>query len=136
MGEVASVEVHGGRELAAGTRMLAARIERAAPHDYLPAAEDVRRRVAGRVPRRTGRMAGSLSSSSVDAGVAVGYSGSAVYAGWVDFGGGRYRARPYVGSGRYLYPVALEPGATLTNAAERGAETQIKVMTWPRPLTA
>jgi hypothetical protein len=127
------VTVHGGAQLAAGNRELARRIAAGAPRDLQPVGEQVRRRIV--VPRRSGRMQSSLAVRVVPDGVAVGYTGTAVYAGWVDFGGGRYRARPYIGSGRFLFPVARHPGPGLELAAGAGAQRQIEGMQWPNVTT-
>ena len=129
----ADVKVHGYRELQAGSRVLAARIATRAPRDIAPVAEEVRRRVAGRVPRRSGRLAGSLDVHQASGGVGVGYTGAAEYAGWIDFGGGRYRGRPYTAAGRYLYPAATHVDAALDVACSRGAHTEIGAMVWPTP---
>jgi hypothetical protein len=127
----ADVVLHGYRELAAGSEVLARRIGARAGRDMQPVAEDVRRRVAGRVPRRSGRLAASVETEAVQGGVGVSYSGAVPYDGWIDFGG--TRGRPYAASGRYLYPTALDAGPRLQDACERGATMEIGAMTWPTP---
>lgn len=62
-----------------------------------------------RIPRRTGRAAGSLKSKVSARGAAVSLGGpGAPYAPWLDFGGegkrkGRPAARPFLRQGRYVY---------------------------------
>lgn len=131
----AAVITRGIPELIAGTLELAGRIRQRAPRDFAPVAEDARRQVAGRVPKRSGRMSSSVAARVAREAAEVLYTGAAVYAGWVDFGGGRYRGRPYAAAGRYLYPVALAPGVgrRLELAGAEGAAHEIGGMTWPRP---
>jgi hypothetical protein len=66
----------------------------------------------------SGRLAGSLRASAYKSGAAVRMGSKSVpYAGWVEFGGTRRRPhdsnRPYIRSGRYLFPAAadLSPAA-------------------------
>jgi hypothetical protein len=67
-------------------------------------------RPAGR-RHRPGALAGTVRASGTRSGGAVRMGSKAVpYAGWVEFGGRRRRPhfseRPYVKSGRYLFPAA------------------------------
>lgn len=62
-----------------------------------------------RIPRRTGRAAGSLKARSTQTAVRVAAGGArAPYYPWLDFGGrvGRRKSvkRPFIGEGRYIYP--------------------------------
>lgn len=62
-----------------------------------------------RIPRRTGRAAGSLKAKVSGKGASVSMGGGgAPYAPWLDFGGqgkrkGRPAARPFLRQGRYVY---------------------------------
>jgi len=62
-----------------------------------------------RMPRKTGRAAGSLKAKSSQREARIGLGGRrAPYAPWLDFGGegrrkGRPPARPFIKSGRYVY---------------------------------
>ena len=84
--------------------------------------------VAGRVPYRTGRLAGSLGLFSADGGGEVGYDSSAPYAGWIEFGGSR--GRPHVSEGRYLYPTADVSEQVFAAAADDAAVRAIDRYPW------
>lgn len=83
-------------------------------------------KVRARMPQRTGRAARSVrpSSSQRGAAIAVG-STRAPYAPWLDFGGSTKRwpsgaiSRPFVRTGRYLFPVVEENRDEITRDAER-----------------
>lgn len=62
-----------------------------------------------RIPRRTGRAAGSLKAQSTQTSARVAAGGNkAPWYPWLDFGGrvgrGKATRRPFIGEGRYLYP--------------------------------
>lgn len=83
-------------------------LEREAPQLMADMAHNVANRVRAVVPVLTGRMKNSVFSSMLGE---FGYDGSAVYAGWVDFGGstgvpgsGRRVYRTFYHEGRYLFP--------------------------------
>jgi hypothetical protein len=62
------------------------------------------------VPHETGRLAAAITVTGSRSGASVRYQG-VVYAGPVDFGG--YPGdRPYIPSGRYLFPAAAQLGPT------------------------
>lgn len=78
--------------------------------------------VSARVPRLSGQLAGSVTSSSDDEGASVGFDGSVPYDAWIEFGGSR--GRTYVPEGRYVYPTALEAqDEFITVAAEAASDT-------------
>jgi phage gpG-like protein len=132
MADDVRVEVHGARELERGTRKLADRIGEEAPKRLHKVGEDVGSSVAGKVPRRTGALASSVSVSLVDDGAEVSIGSESVpYAGWIEFGG--TRGRPYVSGGRYLYPTALDVDAQLVSAGEDAAEDEIRRFRWDTP---
>jgi len=129
----ARVEVHGYDELAAGSRTLFKRIGEEASKRFEGVADDAASAVRARVPVISGAMASSVASGRVDEGASVGYDGSVVYAGWVDYGGGH--GRPYIGSGRYFWPVAGQAQSRLVDVGERAATDEIRRMHWPSPST-
>jgi hypothetical protein len=96
-----------------------------------PFAQRVAATVAGAVPRLSGQLAGSLESTSDDAGVAVGYDGSVPYDGWIEFGGTRGRA--YVPDGRYLYPTALAAQDEFEQVAADAATASVGRFAWSTP---
>lgn len=72
-------------------------------------AENVAGAVRAKVPRRTGRAAGSIKARSTMTGGSIAAGGQAApYYPWLDFGGrvGRNKSiyRPVIPDGRYLYP--------------------------------
>jgi hypothetical protein len=126
----ADVKVYGYAELAAGTRILAGRIEEQAGQEFEKVAGGAADTTRARVPRRSGRLAGSVQSGAAEQGQAfVGYGGGVPYAGWIDFGG--TRGRPYVRTGRYLFPTALNTEGPLTLAGSGAAVSEIRRMRWP-----
>jgi phage gpG-like protein len=124
------VEVHGVREFQRGARRLAQNIDDRADTAFKSVADQTATMVRSRVPRRTGRLAASLSGDHADHGATVGYD--LIYAGPVDYGGWP-PGRPYVAEGRYLYPTALEARDLLKRAGEAAAEHEIRSMLWPKP---
>lgn len=130
MADEVRVEVLGEAELAAGTKQLAGRIERAAPADLERVADQVAGKVSGTVPRLTGALAGSLHAERAAAGASVSMGDGVPYAQFVEFGG---RGHPHNPSGNYLYPAAQDAGPQLQQAGERTAIDEIGRMTWPTP---
>lgn len=130
MASGAKVEVLGYAELASGNATLAKRIGEAAPDEFRRAADDVAATVQARVPKRTGALAGSVTTDVTEGAALVGMGAGIPYAGFVEFGGRGHPASP---EGNYLYPTALEATPVIVAAAERVAENEIGGMTWPRP---
>jgi phage gpG-like protein len=129
--EQTRVEVHGYRELVRGSEEIFERIEEQAPQRFKEVADKVASAARGRVPRRTGALAASVTSGRERGKTLVGMGGSDVpYAGWIEFGG--TRGRPYIERGRYLYPVALNAEPVLVAAADKTAKDAIRRQTWPR----
>jgi hypothetical protein len=79
-----------------------------------------------RIPRRTGRAAGSVKAKSSQREARIGIGGRrAPYMPWLDFGGegrvaGRPAARPFIKRGRYLYPGLDATRDDVTAVMERG----------------
>jgi len=129
----AGVEVHGYRELVAGSAVLFRRIDAEADARMRDVAESVAGVVRGRVPHLTGRLASSVLGEEAQGGARVGMGGGGVpYAGWIEFGGGH--GRPYVAAGRYLTPTATSAEPLVTAAANVAAQTAIRSQAWPRPI--
>lgn len=135
MAKRAEVIVKGGPELAAGSRRLFGKIEPAAIRRLRGVAERGVGAVRGRVPRRTGRLAGSVAAGETEhaATLTMGTGHpTSLYAGWIEFGG--TRGRPFVARGRYLYPTALEQTPMVVLAARAAAEQEIRGFSWPKVL--
>jgi phage gpG-like protein len=130
--EKTRVEVHGYRELERGSEQLFERIGEHAPERFEEVADKAASAARARVPRRSGALAASVDSSREHEKALVGMGGSDVpYAGWIEFGG--TRGRPYIGRGRYLYPVALNAEPMLVAAADKTAKDAIRRQRWPNP---
>jgi len=134
MPDTTRVEVHGFPQLAAGSADLFRRIPATAEARFQSVADQVAAMVRGRVPHRSGELAGSVQTNPVEdgVGVSIGSGGAGAYAGWIEFGG--TRGRPYIGSGRYLFPTAEGAEPLLVAAGEQAARQEIKETLWPRPV--
>lgn len=93
--------------------------------------QTVRSKVAGRVPVLTGTLAGSVTTTDEPDGFALGYSGAASYAGWIEFGGSR--GRPAVPEGRYLYPTAQAAESEFISLATDIATDTVGRFSWSTP---
>jgi Bacteriophage HK97-gp10, putative tail-component len=130
MGEQVEIRVRGVDELAAGMHTLAGRIDDAAPRELKAAADQTAGRVQASLPRRTGRLAASVSSDTISRGASVSMGDGVPYARYVEFGG---RGFPHSVSGNYLYPAAQAAEPLVVAAAERAANREIGAMDWPSP---
>ena len=130
------VEVHGYRELAAGTERLADDLGEAARRAFLGVATDAAQETSMVVPRDTGALAASATAALRSArakkeGARVSIGKGLPYAGWIEFGG--TRDRPFIPGGRYLYPTALDVTPQLEAAGEEAARKEIGGFRWTRP---
>lgn len=125
------IEVRGIRELDRGSRKLFENIDDGADRAFLAVADQVAVMVRSRVPRLTGRLAGSVEATGSEKGASLALGGSLPYAGWIEFGG--TRGRPYVSTGRYLFPTAEAATPLIARAGETAARDEIRKMTWPTP---
>jgi len=126
-----NVEIRGTRELKRGAGRLAGNIDTAAQAAFKRTADQAGTLVRSRVPHLTGRLAASVETDATDHGALVGMGAGLPYAGWIEFGGGH--GRPYIATGRYVYPTALHSVATLQRAGEDAARSEIRRMAWPVP---
>jgi phage gpG-like protein len=133
MADQARVEVHGYAQLASGSAGLFRRIPTNAEARFRTVADQVAAPARGRVPHRSGQLAGSVSVAAEPDGASVGIGAGAAgaYAGWIEFGG--TRGRPYVGSGRYLFPTAEGAEPLLHAQGELAAREEIGRTLWPTP---
>jgi len=130
------MEVHGFRELAAGTRALAEDLDALARTAFLGVAQEAAGDVEMVVPRDSGALAASVtaalkSARSKKEGARVSMGKGLPYAGWIEFGGSR--GRPRIPSGRYLYPTALGVVPQLEAAGDDAGRKAIGRMRWARP---
>ena len=138
----AEVRIHGWDELISGSQELAGKIEDQASRRFDGVADHVAADVAAAVPVETGALAGSVTAELHDDAVAVGIGGDDVpYAGWIEFGGdregkhGAIASRPYVETGRYLFPTALDAEPQLIAAGTDAASDEIGRYRWESPKT-
>jgi phage gpG-like protein len=125
-------QVLGLPELKKGSRKLFDRIGEHADKEFQSTADQVATLVAAKQPVKTGRLRASVSTTGIEHGAQIGLGGPGVpYAGWIEFGG--TRGRPYVDTGRTLYPTAEDSERLFERAGERVARDQIGVMFWPKP---
>lgn len=89
------------------------------------AAQHVVRRAAPNVPRRSGRLAGSIRAMSTQRVGRVGYgtANAVPYQGFIEFGGQVGRPgtppRPFIRAGRYLFPAAEQERDPVISELER-----------------
>lgn len=124
------IKVHGGTELITGSKRLVKQIDDAARRRFLSVADDAAQQVHAKVPRVTGRLAGSVSIQPTDRSALLRMGQGVPYAGWIEFGGSR--GRPFVKRGRYLYPTALSTQPMAVQAATYAADESIGGFSWPR----
>jgi hypothetical protein len=125
------VEIRGVRELRRGMRQLAGDIDDGAKTAFKATADQTATLVRSRVPKRSGRLAASVAGEAHARGATVAMGQGVPYAGWIEFGGGH--GRPYVATGRYLNPTALQAAPAFQRAGEAAAKQQIRGMRWPTP---
>jgi phage gpG-like protein len=140
MADEARVEVRGYRELERGSEQLFERIEEKTPERFEEVADKVASAARSRVPRHSGALAASVDADRHGERAFVGMGGPGIpYAGWIEFGGprrgrgGGIATRPYLGGGRYLYPVALNAEPVLVAMADKTAKDEIRRQRWPTP---
>jgi Bacteriophage HK97-gp10, putative tail-component len=124
------VRIRGVDELAAGTRQLAGNIDEAARGEFLNVADQVAGQVSGSVPRRSGRLAGSVHATAAGEGASVSMGEGVRYAEFVEYGG---RGHPHSATGNYLYPTAMAAEPLLVAAGVKVAVQEIGAMQWPTP---
>lgn len=107
------VEIRGGRELARAFKRLETGLDKELRAGFREIARTVAGRAASKVPRLTGRAAGSIKPRASQAGAGIAFGGSsAEYYPWLDFGGrvgrGKSLYRDLATGGRYVYPTIAE----------------------------
>lgn len=102
------IQVTGLKQFRAGLRKMDSTLPRGIRLAGNEAADIVVKSAKPRVPRKTGRAAGSIRAASTQGAVRVQEGGNrAPYMPWLDFGGhvGRNRSvrRPFLKTGRYIW---------------------------------
>ena len=138
MAAIEPVKVEGLAEFNRNLRKLSADLPKVLRIAHNEAAQLIVNYAQPRVPRKTGRAAGTLKARSTRTESRVsGGSKRASYYGWLDFGGrvGPKRSvhRPFIKQGRYLYPalganydkfVALLEDKLIEVARQAGVEVE------------
>ena len=129
-----TVDVQGLSQLKQGMFELADNIGETVGERLLRVANQAAADTRAKVPRQTGRLAGSVKAklykSERRASVRMG-SAKVRYAGWMEFGG--TRGRPFIPAGRYLFPSAQDAEPQLLRVSEQAATDEIRSMRWPTP---
>lgn len=97
----------------------------------VPFVDRLAEQVRSVVPRLSGQLAGSVTSSALADGVGLSMGDGLAYAGWIEFGG--TRGRPYVPEGRYVYPTALASVPDLEEFASDAAADTVREFSWSTP---
>ena len=80
------------------------------------------------IPHISGAMAGSVYVKPEAWGAVLSEGDGVVYAGWVDFGGGH--GRPYLPSGRYLFPSVADVEAQTEQAFDQAYQAAVDRYRW------
>lgn len=125
------VKIRGIRELDAGLARLAQNIETSVPRDAVkPVADQAASTIGGRVPHRSGALAGSVNVVTRGPVTSVEMGAGLAYGRWIEFGNYRGRKPP---GGRYVYPTAKRTQRAFAKHCERVVGEQIARMHWSRP---
>lgn len=122
------VEVKGIRELSSAFKQIDTELPKELRVAFKEIAATVASTAAGQVPRRSGAAAGSIRPRATPKGAGIAFGGSsAPYMPWLEFGGavGRNRSvtRPFMKTGRYIFPAIADAQDEIGNAALAAVET-------------
>lgn len=126
MGLSADIRIEGLRELNKALREVDEALPKEMRSNLKAVADRVASKAAGRVPRRSGKLASSIrglasqKSASIAEGTArVPYAGSFEFGGWP-------KGRPYLKEGRVLFPTAQESEDEVVEAVTEAIEGLIR----------
>lgn len=122
-----TIAVSGLRELARGLKRVDNEAAKQLRIVFNEAAELVVATARPRIPRRTGKAAGSLKTKSTRTAVRVTFGGPrAPYYPWLDFGGRtgirKSVKREFITDGRYVFPAYYERRDDVERAMQEGIE--------------
>jgi hypothetical protein len=120
------VRITGLREVRAALKAVEATAPKDLSKGFKEIAAMVARRIAGKVPARTGRAASSIKPRGTTGGGAIAFGGPrAPHYPWLDFGGstkvpgaGRRVQRDVVKGGRYVYPTIADSSDEIADKAD------------------
>lgn len=126
-GVALTIAVSGLRELSRSLSKVDAESAKQLRIVFNEAAELVITTARPRIPRRSGKAAGSLKTKSTRTAVRVAFGGpKAPYYPWLDFGGrtGRRKSvvREFITDGRYVYPAYYQRRPDIIVAMQEGIE--------------
>lgn len=138
-----SVRFHGVPQFVAALKAIDVALPGQLKQEFLGVAADVASNVSGRIPKLTGKAAGSVKPRATTRGASIAAYGSAApYGPWLDFGGSVGRGhRPGVawsgaikrawmgkpaGEGRYLYPAIRANRKNIIEGADDAVEKLAK----------
>lgn len=131
MSTVEPIKITGLREFQAALKAMDGESQKKLKVVLDEASRTVAQGAARRVPRRTGRAAASLrAQSSQREAKVVGGSKKVPYYAWLDFGGrvGRDKSqrRPFVQSGRYMYPAFSASRNSIHKALDKSLKELVR----------
>jgi phage gpG-like protein len=126
------VQVRGIRELNKALKEVESELPKAMRIGFKEIADHVVQRTRAKVPRVSGKAAGSVKPRASQKGAGIAFGGSAApYYPWLDFGGSTGRGhkpkqsgsgaikRPFMKEGRYVYPTIKEENEYITDAVDK-----------------
>lgn len=123
MADFVRTEVHGVRELVSAFRRLDRNLPEESAKELQGIGNRVTHEIQAKVPIDIGRARGSFRVRKKQTSITLAAGGArAPYYQWLDFGGrvGRNKSvtRPYMKSGRYIYPTIAERGPEIKSQVE------------------
>lgn len=117
------IDIKGIKELQRAFSKMDGEMKSALKRAFLPIAQRVASAVQGKVPRQSGKAAGSIKAKASNYGASIAFGGSqAEYYPWLDFGGAVGRndsiKRPFIPEGRYVYPTIADEGDELEHEVD------------------
>lgn len=130
------VEVRGLAELNRAFRQVDREIPKQLKVAFRAIADEIARDAAGKVPRRSGKAAGSIKGKAREKGASIAFGGSAApYFPWLNFGGSTGRGhgsgkgaitRDLVKPDRYIYATMEEHKDRTADAVDKAVESVVK----------
>lgn len=131
MADESGIVVEGLRELQATLRAVSNDLPRELRKAHKEAAETARDAARSRAPRRSGRLVNSIAARAEQRSASVKGGGARVpYFGFIDYGGsvGRNNSvhRPFIRTGRIIYPAVAEKRADIFGNYERAINALLR----------
>jgi len=104
-------------------------LDQASTNEGFRAASEAASAARAAAPKRSGRFAGSIQAQPVgggDQGGLLTFGAGVPYAAWIEFGGRRPHFRPYIRTGRYVFPAAAAAGTGFKTRMIKAATTETR----------